>query len=83
MTNHFRDQEEEFDKIKLLTRFINPQAAAEVWDKKKTEVTVSTKNVLYEQMSKDLKNKYTAEELELMMSDPKHYTEDLTKIEKA
>lgn len=83
MTNHFKDQEEEFDKLKLLTRFINPQAAAEVWDKKKTEVTVSTKNVLFDQMAKDLKGKYTAEELEAMMADPKHYTEDLTRIEKA
>lgn len=83
MTNHFKDQEEEFSKTQLLCRFLNPQAAASIWDKKETEVTVSTKNVLYDQMSKDLKGKYTPEELEAMMSDPKHYSEDLTRIEKA
>ena len=83
MTNHFKDQEDEFDKIKLLTRFINPQAAAEVWDKKKEEVTVSTPDTFFENIAKDLKGKYSAEELSEMMKDPKHYSEDLTRIEKA
>ena len=83
MTNHFKDQEEDFKNIQVICRFLNPAAAASIWDKKEQEVTVSTKNVLYDQMSKDLKGKYSPEELEAMMADPKHYSEDLTRIEKA
>ena len=59
----------------MLCRFLNPQAAAAIWDKKEQEVTVSTKNVLYDQMAKDLKGKYSPEELEAMMADPKRYSE--------
>jgi len=50
-------------------------AAASIFDKKEVEVTVSTDNVFYEQMSKDLKGRYSPEELEAIMKDPKHYTE--------
>lgn len=79
--NHFRDQEEDFEKTKVLCRFMNPAAAASIWDKKDVEVTVSTESTLFEQMSKDLKGKYTPEELEAIMKDPKHYSE-LDRIEK-
>jgi len=76
LLNYFKDDEEEFEKTKLLCRFLNPQAASAIWDTKdKIEVTVSTPSVLYEQMSKDLKNKYTPEELKAFMNDPKHYSE--------
>lgn len=50
-------------------------AAAEIFDKKKVEVTVSTDDYFFKQMSQDLKGKYTPEELEAIMKDPKHYTE--------
>ncbi len=79
--NQFKDQEEEFEKTKVLCRFLNPVAASSIWDKKDVEITVSTESTLFDQMSKDLKGKYTAEELEAIMKDPKHYSE-LDRIEK-
>jgi len=73
--NYYKDEEEEFEKTKLLCRFMNPDAAATIFDKKKVEVTVSTESEFYKQMASDLKGKYTPEELESIMKDPKHYTE--------
>lgn len=73
--NHFKDVEEDFEVTKLLCRFVNPMAASEVFDKKKIEVTTSTDDLFYKQMSEDLKGRYTPEELEAIMKDPKHYTE--------
>lgn len=82
LLNHFRDEEEDWKKQELLCRFINPTAAAEVFDQKMVEKTVSTEDVLFAQISKDLKGKYTAEELAAIMADPKHHSE-LDRIEKA
>jgi len=65
-----------------LCRFLNPKAAEVIFDGKKTDVTISTESTLFDQMSKDLKGKYTAEELAAIMKDPKHYSE-LDIIEKA
>jgi hypothetical protein len=79
--NYYKDEEEEFDKTKLLCRFMNPIAASDLFDRK-VEVTTSTKDVLFDQMSKDLKGKYTPQELEEIMKDPKHFAE-LDVIEKA
>jgi hypothetical protein len=73
--NHVKDEEEEFEKTKLLCRFLNPIAAQTLFDRKPVEITVSTESVIYDQMSKDLKNKYTPQELEAIMKDPKHYSE--------
>ena len=73
MTNHFKDTEEDFEQTKLLCRFLNPQAAASIWDKKDTETTVSTQDAMFDAMAKDLKGKYTPEELQAMMDDPKRY----------
>lgn len=73
--NHFKDEEEEFENIKILCRFMNPVAATTIFDKKTIDVTVSTKDILFEQMAKDLKGKYSPEELEAIMKDPKHYSE--------
>jgi hypothetical protein len=73
--NHYRDKEEEFESTKLLCRFLNPTAAETVFDGKSVEKTVSTKDVLFDQMSKDLKGKYTPAELEAILQDPKHYSE--------
>jgi len=50
-------------------------AAASIFDKKDVVVTTSTESELYKQMSEDLKGRYTPEELEAIMKDPKHYTE--------
>jgi len=50
-------------------------AAATIFDKKNVEVTVSTDSQFFKQMSEDLKGRYTPEELEAIMKDPKHYTE--------
>lgn len=80
--NHFRDEEENFEKTKLLCRFLNPAAAAAIFDRKTVEVTVSTESSMFDQMAKDLKGKYTPQELEAMMKDPKHYA-GLDVIEKA
>ena len=81
MTNHFKDTEENFESTKLLCRFLNPQAASAIWDKKEQEVTVSTPDVFFENIAKDLKGKYSPEELSEMMKDPAHY-EKLDRIEK-
>jgi hypothetical protein len=80
--NYLKDEEDDFEKTKLLCRFLNPIAAAQLFDKQKVEITVSTESVLYDQMSKDLKSKYTPQELEAIMKDPKHYA-GLDVIEKA
>ena len=80
--NYFKDEEEDFEKTKLLCRFMNPMAAASIWDKKdNVEMTVSTEDILFKQMSNDLGGKYTPQELEAIMKDPKHYSE-LDVIEK-
>jgi adenine C2-methylase RlmN of 23S rRNA A2503 and tRNA A37 len=79
--NHTRDEEEEWKKFEYLCRFINPQIASDVFDRKVIDRTVSTADVLFEQMSKDLKGKYTPEELKAMMEDPKHHSE-LDRIER-
>ena len=65
-----------------MCRFLNPQAASAFFDGKHVEVTTSNKDILFDQMAKDLKGKYTPEELEAIMKDPKHYSE-LDRIEKA
>lgn len=80
--NHFKDEEDEWKKQELLCRFINPTIAAEVFDKNTIEKTVSTEDVLFGEISQDLKGKYTPQELAAIMADPKHYSE-LDKIEKA
>ncbi len=80
--NHFKDEEEEFEKTKLLCRFLNPIAAATIFDKKTIDVTISTEAPLFDQMAKDLKGKYTPAELKAIMNDPKHYSE-LDVIKKA
>lgn len=82
LINYYKDQQDEFNKIKLICRFINPEAAKTVFDKAEVEVTESSEDFMLEQMSKDLKGKYTPEELKAMMDDPKHY-ESLDRIEKA
>jgi len=79
--NHSKDEEEEWKKFEYLCRFINPQAATEVFDQKVIEKTVSTEDVLFEQMSKDLKGKYSPKELKAIMEDPKHHSE-LDRIER-
>jgi len=66
----------------LLCRFLNPAAAETIFDGKKVEKTESTKDTMFENMARDLKGKYTPEELQAMMDDPKHY-EGLDRIEKA
>lgn len=73
--NHFKDKEEEFENTKWICRFLNATVAEEVFDGKKVVVTTSTKDILFDQMSKDLKNKYTPEELEDIMNNPKRYSE--------
>lgn len=73
--NHYEDEKEEFEKTKLLCRFLNPMAAAEIFDKKKVVHTESTKSTMFEEMSKNMKHKYTPEELEAIMKDPKHYAD--------
>lgn len=80
--NHFKDEEEDFEKTKLLCRFLNPQAAQVIFDGKTVDVTTSSKETLFDQMSKDLKGRYTPQELEAIMKDPKHYAE-LDVIEKS
>jgi hypothetical protein len=80
--NNFKDDEEDFEKTKLLCRFLNPEAAASIFDKKTVDVTTSTESVLFDQMSNDLKGKYSPQELEAIMKDPKHYSE-LDRIEQA
>jgi hypothetical protein len=79
--NHFEDVKEDFEQTKLLCRFLNPIAAQTLFDKKQ-ERTESTEDVFYDQMSKDLKHKYTPQELAAIMKDPKHYAE-LDVIEQA
>lgn len=54
---------------------MNPDAAATIFDKKKVEVTTSTVSEFYDKMSQDLKGRYSPEELEAIMQDPKRYTE--------
>lgn len=82
LMNHFKDEEEDWKKQELLCRFINPTAAAEFFDKKDVAKTISTEDVLFDQMSKDLKGRYTPAELAEIMKNPKHYSE-LDRIEKA
>jgi hypothetical protein len=65
-----------------LCRFLNPQAAETIFDGKKVEKTESTKDTMFENMAKDLKGKYTPEELQAMMDDPARYS-NLDRIEKA
>lgn len=79
--NHFKDDAEDFEKTKLLCRFLNPAAAIAIFDKKAMDVTVSTESTMFDAMAKDLKGKYTPQELEAIMKDPKHYSE-LDVIEK-
>lgn len=81
LMNHYRDEDEEFQKTKLLCKFINPAAASELFDQKDVVKTESTDDVMFENMSKDLKGKYTPEELRQMMEDPEHY-QNLDKIER-
>ena len=72
--NHYKDEEEDFQKTKMICRFLNPDAAATIFDKKKVEVTVSTESEFYQQMSQDLKGRYSPQELEAIMKDPKRYS---------
>lgn len=65
-----------------MCRFLNPQAAETIFDGKKVEKTESTKDTMFENMAKDLKGKYTPEELQAMMDDPARYS-NLDRIEKA
>ncbi len=33
ITNYYRDQQDDLEKYKMICRFVNPEAAKEVWDK--------------------------------------------------
>lgn len=79
--NYFRDEEEDFRKIQTLCRFINPKAASEIWDKKEDAPIESVSNTFLDDVQKDLKGKYSKEELQAIFTDPQHYSE-LNKIEK-
>jgi hypothetical protein len=81
LINHFRDEEEDWKKQELLCRFLNPSAASELFDKKDIEKTESTEDYMLEQVSKDLKGKFTPQELAEIFKDPKHFSE-LDRIEK-
>lgn len=65
----------------MLCRFINPEVARRLFDENVIQRTDSTEDVMFDQMSKDLKGKYSADDLKRMMDDPKRYTE-LDRIEK-
>jgi len=81
LMNHLRDEKEEWEKQELLCTFINPQVASALFGKKDVETTVSTEDVIFTQISEDLRGKYTPEELAEIMKNPKHYSE-LDRIEK-
>lgn len=81
LLNYHKDQQEDFDKVKLLARFINPEAAKKVFDESVVERTESTDSFMFEEMPKELKDKYSPEELESMLESPEHYQE-LDRIEK-
>lgn len=81
--NHFKDEEDQWEKLKLILHYINPQAAAEMFDAKPVEKTESTEDFMLDQIGKDLKGKYTSEELKAIFADPKHFSEldTITKVE--
>lgn len=81
LSQYYKDQQEEFDKVKLICRFINPEVAKKVFDESIIERTESTDSFMFEEMPKDLKEKYSQEELEAMLQDPEHY-QSLDRIEK-
>jgi hypothetical protein len=84
IANYYKDQEEELEKYKLICRFINPNAAHEIFDggtaKKETieRSNVNEEAVLAEIM-KHTKTKLSAAELKDRIYNPEEY--DISKVD--
>jgi len=77
IANYYKDQEEDLEKYKLICRFINPQAAAEIWDKKPISDTVSEKNndEIFKEILAHSKSGISVSELQKRVQNPEEYVE--------
>lgn len=80
--NHYKDQEEDLEKYKLICRFVNPEAAEKIWGEKDPETTGETPEdeliaAMAEQRGIDPK------EMRERLANPEKYNQDgdLDKIE--
>ena len=84
IANYYKDQDEDFEKYKIICRFINPKAASELWDEKIIDDTVGVSDdaVFWEEVKKHTKNPITTEELKVRIMNPEQYdAENLDSIE--
>lgn len=79
--NYYKDEEEQFEKLKLLCRFINPELATRIFDQTVIDSGEADSQEIFDELSKDLGGKYSAEEIAAMTNDPEHY-HNLDKIER-
>jgi hypothetical protein len=78
IANYYKDQEEDFEKYKILCRFINPEAAKEFWDDEVVDDTkgVSDEEAFFEELRKHTKDPITTEELKDRVMNPEKYDQE-------
>lgn len=86
IANYYKDQEEDIEKYKLLCRFINPEAAANIWDKKPVSDTVQEEenDAVWKEILSHSKSGLSVSELKKRINNPDDYVEpdeNLDKIE--
>jgi hypothetical protein len=86
IANYYKDQEEDLEKFKLICRFINPQAAAEIWDEKTVSEAVSDENndEIWKEILAHSKSGISPSELKKRVQHPEEYSkpeDDLDTIE--
>ena len=75
IANYYKDQDEDFEKYKIVCRFINFKAASEMWDEKVIDDKsgVSDDAAFWEEVQKHTKSNLSAEELKQRMENPEKY----------
>lgn len=86
IANYYKDQEEDLEKFKLICRFINPKAAAEIWDVKTVSEAVPDENndEIWKEILSHTKSGITVSDLKKRINNPEEYVdpdENLDKIE--
>ncbi len=75
IANYYKDQDEDFEKYKIICRFINFKAASELWDEKVPDDTggVSDDSTFWEEVKKHTKKNISTEELKDRIMNPEQY----------
>jgi hypothetical protein len=81
IANHYKDQNEDLEKYKLICRFVNPDAARKIWDEDAQD-EVALNDEFLAQIQKHTKAKLSPNELSERVFNPEKYDQDIDTIER-